>query len=374
MTTRTRITDTRVAVALDCGTHVSTGLYFRKEQSGANDPINRHAINGYSMNELLIVNPVLTFSTIDDPRERSCTWLAAAGGVVVPDTSFSAADLNRLANKLGEKVKSHSFNAAVSVGAEGKEALEQVAAKTMEVYRGFRNLKKGNIQGALREFGISPKETKRVGLHKDLSGRVLATQLGWIPLLSDIKDGAEAFHALTVTPKSQTYVAGIRNRSEVFSAYGAGDTIVMGEVSRSRRIHWTLSEELSWNESLGLSNPWDFADAVWNATTLSFVADWFIPIGGYLEARSLASTLVGSGYYTDFYKYHGRGIDGWLPPYNSINVSGGGGFYQSYTEVNRVLLSSLDGLVALPSWKDLKKVPSWKRALTAVALATQMFL
>lgn len=373
MTTRSRITDLRSSIPLDCGLSVSTGYYHRKDQNGANDP-KKKAINAYAMEEWLVVNPVITYKVVGNDTPRTCTWLSLCGGVIVPDTAFTSNDNNRLVNKLGEKIKNHSFNAAVSVGAEGKEALEQVAAKTMEIVRGFKNLKKGNVSGALKEFGLSPSYSKKVGVHKDLSGRVLATQLGWIPLLNDVKEASEAFHALSVTPKSQTYAVGIRNIDKTYSAYGPGDSIIMGEVIRGKRLSWTLSEELSWNESLGLSNPWDFMNAAWNATTLSFIADWFIPIGGYLEARSLASILKGSGYTTEFYKYHGRGRNGMLPPYNTISVSGGSGYFESYTKVERVLLSSISGLTALPTWKDLKKVPSWKRALTAVALATQMFV
>lgn len=363
MTTRTVTTDLRQYQTFPC-CYAPFGLYHQKSQTGGSDP-KKKAVLPYHMYDTLDINPIIEYAhSWENPKVwYPAPYNAVLGGVAAPSLTWDSNDDIKLLNRLGEKIKDHSFNAAVSIGAEGKEALEQVASKTMEVVRGFRDLRKGNIQGALREFGLSPKHAKKVGLHKDLSGRVLATQLGWIPLLSDIQSASEAFHALTSTPKSQSYVASLRKRGDT-----TADGEIVGEAIRSRRLHWTLSEELTWNESLGLSNPWDFADAVWNATTLSFIADWFIPIGGYLEARSLATTLKGSGYYTEFYKYYGHGKS------SNALLRGSEAKFTSYTEVHRVLLSRLDGLVALPSWKNLNSVPSWKRALTAVSLATQMFL
>lgn len=364
MTTRHTVTDTRTYANLDCGP-AWTGLLRDKYQVGANDPLKRKAVNPYSMTETLVTDGLIEWTYPGSPGVyHTGTVSSCFGGVSVPLISFDSNDNNKLIGRLGERIHQHGFNAAVSIGAEGREALDQVAAKTMEVVRGFRDLRKGNVQGALREFGLSPKQAKKVGLHKDLSGRVLATQLGWIPLLSDVKDGSEAFHALTKGARHQTYSVRLRKTAPV-TLFGTA----AGSAFKSRRIVWVLSEQLSWNESLGLSNPWDMLDAVWNATTLSFIADWFIPIGGYLEARSLASTLKGSGYYTDFYHVRGE-----CPAQFGVYIVRNNDVYKYYrTEVSRVLLSSLDGLVSLPRWKDFRSVPSWRRALTAVALATQMF-
>lgn len=365
MTTRHVLTDDRTPAITDCG-NVLVGLKHEKIQSGANDKRHR-AVNPYSMHDVLEIDGLLEWTYPGTPGVyHTGSFNGCFGGVSVPSTAIDSNSNLKLINRLGEKIKQHDFNAAVSVGAEGKEALEQVAAKTGEIYRGMKALKKGNVQLALREFGLSPKQAKRVGYHKDLSDRVLATQLGWIPLMSDIKSAAEAYHAMSVTPKSQTYVASVRRSANVTALGG----VVVGSTFTSRKIHWTLSEELSWQESLGLSNPWDFADALWNATTLSFIADWFIPIGAYLEARSLATVLKGSGYYTDFTKTQARFSGGSLGVYTVKNC----GYVFSETRVERVLLSSLSGLTALPTWKPLTSVPSLRRALTSVALATQMFI
>lgn len=367
MTTRTVVSDFRVAKNLMCGT-VYPGLYVSKTQNGSNDPVHRHSINPYTMVSVVELDPEIRYKFAGDTFWRTCTFKGVGLGTVGGNVAFDSNDYARLINKLGDKIRGHSFNAAVSVGAEGYEALEQVAAKSMEIYQGFKALRQGNIQKSLRHFGLSPKHAKRVGLHKDLSGRVLATQLGWIPLMSDVKDAAEAFHALSVTPKSQTYVASIKKHAD--SYFGIGAEYPCGSTVNSRRLVWTLSEQLSWNQSLGLSNPWDMLNAVWNATTLSFIADWFLPIGNYLSARGTASILTGSGYYTDYYKVSGRGRSS-VGPF--VIVENGDQYRYSFCKVDRVLVSSLAGMTALPSWKDPLKIPSWKRALTSVALATQMF-
>lgn len=368
MTTRTIVSNNLFPVTLDCGNGY-VGSYFMKSQAGANSlPGQPRRVNAYSMVEESWFDNQMLWRHDGLPPDvwKSGTWASCFGTFVLEDPAIGTNANLRLVNKLGSKISNHEFNAAVSVGAEGKEALMQVTAKTMEIYRGFKNLRKGNIGGALKEFGLSPKHAKKVGLHKDLSGRVLATQLGWIPLFNDVKDAAEAYHALTVKPRKVSHSASVRERGRVFTITGEVDC---GSVFISRRIHWTLSEELSWNQSLSLSNGWDLADAVWNGAPLSFIADWFIPIGSYLEARSLASTLKGSGYMTDFYKLTARSASS-FGPYTVRNSQ----YRYSKTKVTRTPLSELDGLVSLPSWKDPKKVPSLRRAVVSIALATQMFL
>lgn len=360
--------DHRTPVSTDCGTS-TTGSFVQKTWSGGDDPRVHKHVNAYDMHYTEIRDGIIKWTYPGTPGVwHTGTWSSCFGGISCEPLVWSSNDDLSLVNSLGDKIRNHEFNAAVSVGAEGKEALEQIAHATSSIYSGMQNLKKGNVASALRDFGISPKHEKRVGLHKSLSNKVLATQLGWIPLMNDVAEGFKAVTALTSKPMSQTFHASRRISSRCY-VLSDGDANA-GTHTISKKISWTLSENFTIWESLSLSNPWDFAEGVWNATRLSFIADWFIPVGSYLSARSLAHTLKGSGYISTFDETRGHGVSNFFV----YTVQDADVYFIKQLHVNRTPLTSLNSLTALPRFKDFNKIPSWRRALTAVSLATQMFL
>lgn len=369
MTQGTRTDDHRTTFTGDCGTG-QVGSLITKTWSGSDDPKIHKKVNPYFMTyDESWDGPIAWINTGDPLKIRhSGTWLTCFGAIGIGPSNWSAADDLSLVNQLGDRIRKHQFNAAVSIGAEGKEALEQIAGATFGLVSGMKNLKRGNVGAALRDFGLSPSHIKKVGVHKDLSNKVLATQLGWMPLMSDISEAYDALRAITGKPQSMTYHAYKRVESPIYLSGGSG--VQAGVRSKAKKLTWTLSENFTVWESLSCSNPYDLLNAGWNATSLSFIADWFIPIGSYLSARSLAYTLKGSGFVSTFDEGKVRGVSN----HGVYIVEGADGYFHRTLTVTRSPLSSIDGLVSLPRFKDFNKVPSWKRALTAVTLATQMWL
>lgn len=367
MTTGTKVLDHRHLVSTYCGSNMLVGSLVEKTWSGNDDPIKHVKANAYNMLYRESRDGVLTWWFDSNTTRKSGTWGSCFGGISCQPLEWTSNDDLSLLNKLGDKIRGHEFNAAVSLGAEGKDALAQIAGAAKNVFSGFRDLRRGDGQSALRKFGLSPSKAKQVGLDKTLAQKVLATQLGWLPLLGDIDSAYGALRALTEKPQSRTYTATRRIKS---------DCLVMGDPEGvagrhyiSKKLSWTLSEDFDVWQSLSVSNPWDMADTIWNATTLSFIADWFIPIGKYLSARSLVYNLKGEGYLSTYDDTTVRGISRFL----DYHVEGADVYFNRNLNVTRVPLTSLDGLVALPRFKDFIQIPSWKRALTAVTLATQMF-
>lgn len=372
MTTGTKVWDNRQVYSGDCGTTL-VGSYLQKTWSGADDPVIHKAENPFTM-ELWeeFITPITWCKTATPASIRSGTWKSCFGGIAFEPLAFDSNDLAKLINKLGDKIRGHEFNAAVSIGAEGKDALRQIAGASKAMYNGMRMLKKGNIDGALRYLGLKPAVAKEVGYHKTLSGKVLATQLGWLPLMGDVDDAYGALRRLSDPPLTGKFTVGIRKLGSVTLADGSPAR--NSENYLSRRLTWILSEseQLGVVDSLHVSNPWDMANLAWNATFLSFIADWFIPIGSYLDARSVVSGLEGRGYQTTLLRSKGSSI---LGPYlGGARTIKSGTYFSKHVTVNREVINSLSGYVPLPRFKDFSKIPSWKRALTAVTLATQMFL
>lgn len=370
MTTGTRINNHLSPYVGDCG-QGNVGSYSEKNWAGTDDPILKRECNSYEMEYLEFRDSIISFYTqiTGFPRvDYTGSYAACFGGVQYDTVELSNNDLITLVNRLGEEIRLHDFNAANSIGAEGKDALKQIGSAASSFYRGMRNLKRGDVSDALREFGLSPKEARRVGLHKDLSGKVLATQLGWLPLLSDIKAAGDALWANTYKPRRKTYVAKVKAKGFTYPALDSTRSIKCGEVVKSRRLSWTLSEDFTIGDSLNLTDVNDFAGMLWAGTTLSFIADWFLPIGNYLEARGNASKFKGEGYHTT--RHEIRASTSWMPE-NYYAVSVPPYFYRRLT-ISRVPVTTLS--VPLPNFRSFKEIPSWTRALTAVTLAAQILL
>jgi hypothetical protein len=111
--------------------------------------------------------------------------------------------------------------------------------------------------------------------------------------------------------------------------------------------------------TLGLLDPELVA---WELVPFSFVADWFIPIGQWMEARAKASRLTGTFVTSDK-------ATCLIDQLTIAGVSCSG--YGAQISFNRSISSTLD--VPMPTFKPLTKVASWQHCANALALAVGMF-
>lgn len=365
MTTGTIINNNWTPVVTSCGPG-NIGFHNQKSWTGGDDPLHR-SINAYSMTRTAQRDSLIEWVFNNTPNNvYTGTYVSCFGGIVADDCTLSDNDELTLLNRLGESIRGHTFDAANSFGAEGRDALKQIADAAGSFYHGVKQLKRGNVGGALANFGLNPKMEKNVGLHKSLSGKVLATQLGWLPLLGDIKSATEALDAIVSRPLERTYSAKVKVKGYCHPASRITEDI--GFAQRSKKLTWTLSVTPTFAGQLSISNPWDIADMAWNAATLSFVYDWFMPVGDYLNAQSIVTEFKGSGFFNLRYKYHASTTMAAL----GHSIVSGNPYEIDHVEFSRVPVSTLT--VPLPKFRDFKKVPSWARALTAVTLAAQILL
>lgn len=124
----------------------------------------------------------------------------------------------------------------------------------------------------------------------DFSSNWIALQWGWKPLVSDIAEGANYIVNLR-TPKPK-YVDQIRARMvKSGEPYGVGCGFTAVGDAYVRKQLLLLVKQV--NTSSPMAPMWDMAQVGWEVTPFSAVVDWLFPIGGYLEARSLAERIEG---------------------------------------------------------------------------------
>lgn len=207
-----------------------------------------------------------------------------------------------------EELKSQKVNYAVAF-AERQQTARLVGNSAEKIFRAALALKKGKFSDAAAALGVSknlfkPGKGKK---HSDFIGnRWLELQYGWKPLLNDVY-GSMAELADKDNKQKDRYRVTVRGsaRNNATSIYNSsvsgqeGDrNVVKIEHSVRCRLDYNYTNPVTGTLArLGITDP---ATVAWELMPWSFVADWFIPIGGYLSALNAAtgySFLGGSSTY-----------------------------------------------------------------------------
>jgi hypothetical protein len=190
------------------------------------------------------------------------------------------------------KFRQHDFNAAVNLG-ELRESVKMIATTAHTLASAYTNLKRGNVPQALRQLGVKPKTSVVRDVQHDLRDSAanawLGITYGWLPLLGAVDSAAEAavYHLRPRTASVRSRVKKVGPSS--YEAY------VPVSVKREESINliWKIEEEARWStlEEFGFLSPELVA---WELMPYSFVVDWFLPIGNFLEARSYLNSVKGT--------------------------------------------------------------------------------
>jgi hypothetical protein len=316
---------------------------------------------------------------------------------VDPKPSFGAEDQYRLLGQLQEQYDNGDFNAAIFVGELGN-AVDTVASRAIQVAKAALAVKNGRFDKAVGILGgrdllmERERKAKKFARSRKLWGKPdpksgldfrrpqdgqrvsdawLELQYGWKPLLSDIYSMSDTIANLDKPRKRRIRVARTKRYKARMSAL-QNSVFATGGGSVGRQIIAYVEEDRpNLSQSLGLTNPELVA---WELVPFSFVADWFIPIGGYLEARAFAQRAKGTFITTDRDRFTGR----FLSSKSACSPGYAGDkpikmILQPWTKrisLRRTVSTSLS--VPLPTWKN--GLGAGNRLANAVALVTSIFV
>jgi hypothetical protein len=312
-----------------------------------------------------------------------------------PDPWTSNDDIALLGN-LRTQIAGSSFNAAVTA-AEAPEALWMIKDAATRIAKFYVAIRKGNLPKAAKallsdvkpsgftragkasskriftkeEVFINKRAAKRRnGAPQTAARNWLELQYGWLPLLSDAEAGAQFLAHQTSSPfqyrVTATRFAGGTSAAMpwvqgVFDTSNANFKWKYRGTSSSKRIIAFLREK----DVVGLSGLKDPLSVVWELLPYSFVVDWFIPIGNYLQARGLSQALTGTFITCTLRKTRWKTPLQWGTTTFDPSNSGPSATAENYS-FSRVISTNL--AVPLPEVKGLNQVPSWRRAANAVSL------
>lgn len=297
----------------------------------------------------------------------------AGFGLFPADQTWSSNDDIALVSKLASKVQGTSFHAGVAL-AEVDKTLLMLGSTVKRVANAWNFARKGNFRESSR---ILTGKARNLSGKKTIANNWLALQYGWMPLLGDVHDGAETLASILNVPRQSSVFAtrASINRAPWETATGrsfgpnASPLVTGCEVGTRKRIKVT-SVEADPVQLTGLTDPYSIA---WERLPFSFVLDWFLPIGAWLDARFKASAIHGSFVIsTKIWRKHGGLVPNGrvfqcypLPGY-SIKPD----YYGNSGTFTRVLSSSID--VPLPGLKPLAKAASKLHVANAMALVTAL--
>jgi hypothetical protein len=373
------------------------GIYYHREWSGGDDPPNhpdpgtvrslaRRGEHSYVADITSALDVQYTAYVGYNKVTQACYYPSYQttsdkwGSFGYPDRTWGANDDIALYGKLRNKVAGSSFNLGIFLGT-GHEALRTIEdgakriASAMLHFRSGHWVKAANalVSGTPRAFLKDHKgylrrrhASVREWTEDTASSRWLELQYGWLPLLSDVHDGAQFLANRMSQPRRMVHRARYWRNTGVT---GYSGFVPETDISRTYGQIIAIIEE---ENSVALSGLTDPASVLWELTPWSFVADWFIPVQNYLQARALSGSLTGTFVVTKMQKRIVKGLRFQGDPDLIAHCMPDGvpGFYYKHVHVDREPFLSLPD-VPLPEIKPLGQVPSWRRAANAVSLLLQ---
>jgi len=188
-------------------------------------------------------------------------------------------------------LKSKKVDLGVAFG-ERKQTARLVGDTASRIGRSIMALKRGSPRKAMDIIGISRKHKAPSSLK--YSNQWLELQYGWKPLLSDIHGACDA---LSKRNKSDWNVTAKATRKKPIDISKSAVGTIGRYVGGAKGMHSVLvridaqpqNEALISLSSVGITNPLVVA---WELVPWSFVVDWFVPVGSYLDSLD---ALLGFG-------------------------------------------------------------------------------
>jgi len=191
---------------------------------------------------------------------------------------------NRVLVKALGKIADSKVNIGVAL-AEAHKTSDLILSTANRLDKAYRAFRKGNFRQVAKQLNLTPKT-----VHKSW----LEYKYGWMPLLMDVENSAEFFAQQVVgrptrfSVKASEKVSKETSTDTKYTSYGSPSAL---DATTSEKCVSTYQYKVKiWCEltnhtaselqQLGLANP---ALIAWELVPFSFVFDWFLSVGSYLE-------------------------------------------------------------------------------------------
>jgi hypothetical protein len=269
-------------------------------------PVNPHAVEIIEVFEdRFSVYAVNTFTNDHSYELRPFSEVYGAPGTFLDTSCEDKASFQALQKLISGAQLGIQSNLAQNL-AQVSQLSSLIVGNSTAILKSLRQLKRGNIPGAMSALSSGRAKSKMPGMtppsaKKSLASQWLQLQYGWKPLLHDIEGLLKILPNLT-SPGGfvQRVTSHASASAEVTdSTYPPGDSSTGGNPGKTNvlqrtSVKYVLRYRLDdpaaqFIAQTGFSNPINLA---WEVLPFSFVADWFLPIGSYLETLTAFQGLT----------------------------------------------------------------------------------
>jgi hypothetical protein len=203
---------------------------------------------------------------------------------------------NKAIDRLADAVRGETSNLSETLATFGK-TVDMISNTVGRITGSISSLKRGNIPAAASIlFHGKPRYRRGKGnqpsLSKSLAQNWLELQYGWKPLLKDIEYSVKALGTLALQDRTVGSVRASatetqQDSGQLFPNAGSSAPYCGGWYSRTTTttkfvVRYKVSSPLrAFMSQSGFTNPISLG---WELLPFSFVVDWFLPIGSYLES------------------------------------------------------------------------------------------
>jgi hypothetical protein len=262
------------------------------------------------------------------------------------------------------------------------QTVRLIANTAIRITGSVRALKHGRFDAAIGYLWAgstyrSRKARQHLSFSKTLAQNWLELQYGWKPLLNDVSGSIRSVKAFALNDRTVKLVRGSSSERSTASFNVTKSGAVVGHGQTTTRsvtrfvLRYKLNDRLkAFAAQTGFTNPLNLA---WEILPFSFVVDWFVPIGPYLEMLTAFDGLTfWDGARTQFTRqwvsaevnFNGRN-----PPVTGCDLRMGGSYSRMYILTDRVKLTTFPS----PKIPVFKNPISVTHAANALALMVAIF-
>lgn len=297
------------------------------------------------------------------------------GAISVSDAQVDNEGLGNLSLiRARNNLKGNSINLGVAFG-ERNATARLLGDTTIAIAKSFSSLRRGDVRGAMRYLGIRPGAREPRG--SSVPKKWLEMQYGWKPLLMDVHGAVDALRKRD----SRDWAVTVKGHARSLNSYryvlplpapdfaGANVTARVEKRALTRIDAFPSNEAIISLSSLGITNP---ALIAWELVPFSFVVDWALPIGDWLNSLDATLGFEVRGCSTSYFVKAE-----WLDAVSDIWVHSNGLAVQESHFVGKqklvYLVRTASASVPIPALPSLKDPRSLGHMANGLALLTQVF-
>jgi hypothetical protein len=247
--------------------------------------------NGFEYKERISLGNVASY-----PNEQLYSSYNIANAVVVasfPSPVHLAEAYTKARARLADKVNGMSVNLAQALG-ERRQTADLLVSTATRIAAAALALRRGRLGDFASALSLGPHgipsakkwaKVAKTPVSKRISNHWLEYTYGWKPLLQDAFGVAELLANHLSTDRYNIGVSSSATAEEKIvirgSGLGANSTKASKTKTKMSLTYRLDSSARSVLAQTGISNP---ALLAWELLPYSFVVDWFLPVGNYLQA------------------------------------------------------------------------------------------